>query len=91
MFAFGRVGRCCCCYDLVQVALAVCIVASSFCTPIQPRTKFQPRPLKSWIEGKLCMFKVQVVFVDQISLTSYVCVCVSSLFVRYATSQKGFC
>jgi len=37
------------------------------------------------------MFKVQVVFVDQISLTSYVCVCVSSLFVRYATSQKGFC
>jgi len=30
MFAFGRVGRCCCCYDLVQLALAVCVVASLF-------------------------------------------------------------
>ena len=91
MFAFGRVGRCCCCYDLVQVALAVCIVASSFCTPIQPRTKFQPCPLKSWIEGKRRMFKVQVVFVDHISHTNYICVYVSSLFVRYVTTQKRFC
>jgi len=60
-------------------------------TLIQPRTKFQPPSLKSWKEGKLHMFKVQVVFVDQISLTNYICVCFSALFVRYANTQKGFC
>ena len=67
----------------------MCVVASSFCTPIQPRTKFQPPSLKRWIEGKLHMFRVRVVFVDQVSPFIFVSVFLPSL-LGTPTPRKDF-